>query len=153
MSIRKELYNKTVEKLDSLSMYQTIDLNKGQINNPQKNYPISYPAALISIDQINWQDMTFNTQEGNVILNVYLFFERFGDTFKGASDKENSLEILDQIHTTAQSLQWLYSENYFTELNLISEEDLTQNFDRPAFKISFSTNCFQKLKIPNYVHN
>ncbi|MFL0104964.1 hypothetical protein [Tenacibaculum maritimum] len=152
MSVRKELYNAVASKLSELKIFDWIDLYKGQLSNPNDNYPTGFPAAFISIGRINYEDMTMNVQEGEGVLELYIFFNKGGDTFEGAEDKETSLKILDTLDTVVNTVQWLQSE-YFQELTQIGEEDLTQRYNRPAYKLSFSLLVYNRLKQPNYVLN
>lgn len=152
MNVRKEAYLTLVKKLEELNSYKTIDLWKSQVNNPKESNPIVYPAAFVSIEAINWNDGTLNIKEGELTLNIYLFYNRGSDTFSTATDLHSSLKILDDVQETINGLQWIYKENCFTELTLTREQDVTERFKRPAFVLTFNANCFQTLKNPDYVY-
>ncbi|MDB0601085.1 hypothetical protein PL373_07985 [Tenacibaculum maritimum] len=152
MSVRKEIYNTVAAKLATLNKFDWIDLYKGQLNNKNDSYPTGFPVAFISIGRIAYEDMTMNVQEGRVTIDLYLFFNKGGDTFIDATDKDTSLKILDTLDTTVNAIQWIATD-CFTDISQTGEEDLTERYQRPAYKLSFSTIVYNRLKYPNYVSN
>ncbi|CAL2108192.1 conserved hypothetical protein [Tenacibaculum sp. 190524A02b] len=151
MNVRKEVYKIISDKLTTLDTYNTIDLWKAQVNSSEKD-PVSYPAAFVAIEAIKWEDLTLNIQQGDLTVNLYLFYNRYGDTFSNAVDKEDSLQILDNMQQTIDAIQWLHKNELFTELSLKKEQDLTERYKRPAFVLTFTAECYNQLKHPNYVY-
>lgn len=149
MALRKDIYNAVSSKLDQLKRFEWIDLYKAQLDNKNENYPTGFPCALISISRIQFEDMTLNAQEGRVQVDVYLFFNKGGDTFVGAADKASSLEILDTLDEVVCIVQWLDGD-CFTPLTQIADEDLTERYQRPAYRLTFSTLTYNRLTHPNY---
>lgn len=152
MSVRKEIYNKVSAELKTLDFMQWIDLFKGQMTNKNDSYPTGFPSAFISIGRINYEDMTMGIKEGKLILDIYVFFNKGGDTFVDAEDKDTSLEILDQTDTIVETLEGLQGD-FFTEINQSGEEDLTERYQRPAYKLSFDTLIYKRINKPDYVLN
>ena len=91
-----------------------------------------------------------NVQEGRVQVSVYLFFERGGDTFEGAADRDSSLEILDTLDKVVGAVQWLQGDQW-SPLTQIADEDLTDQYQRPVYRLSFTTLTYYELEKPNYV--
>ncbi len=151
MSVRKEIHNLISAKLETLDLYHWIDMYKGQMNN-KESYPTGFPCAFVSIGSIKYEDMTLGIKEGNLILDIYIFFEKGGDTFNSAADKENSLTILDTVDETIEELE-NFKGGLFTELSQNGEEDLTERYKRPAFKISFEATIYKRMKNNDYVLN
>ena len=150
MSLRKDLYLAVSNQLDQLKRFDWIDLYKAQLDNKNEHYPTGFPCAFISISRIQYEDMTMNAQEGRVQIDVWLFFNKGGDTFMDAADKNDSLEILDITDEVVVAIQWLQGE-CFTPMQQTGDEDLTEQFKRPAFKLSFTTETYTKLTHPFYV--
>ena len=150
MNVRKNIYNTVLNRLTELDIYKWIDLYKGQINS-KDSYPTGFPCAFISIRSIPYEDMTLGVKEGNLTLDVYLFFNKGGDTFYGAEDKDNSLNILDWVDDTINKIECTQSE-LFTELSQTDEEDLTERYKQPAYKITFNATIYKKMT-NNYVPN
>lgn len=167
---RKELFIKICDTLAAVSgggysigfsngfdtqrtgLIEWIDLWKKQEPRSTEAYPYNYPAAFVQIGKINWKDMTFNYKEGRVSFSVTLFFEKLGDTFHGASDREVSLHILDTLDACEEALQWMHGDA-IKEVSLMSQEDLTDQYDRPAYRITYETMIYERYKKDNYVLN
>jgi hypothetical protein len=71
-------------------------------------------------------------------------FDIFGDTFEGATDKDTSFEIIDTVEAVANGLHWI-EESPFKELTQVGEEDLTERYERPVFKLTFETLVYKQV--------
>ncbi len=151
MNTRKEIYQKVSEKLSSLAHFNWIDLYKGQLNSNEDS-PTGFPCAFISIGAIEHQNMTNGIREGRSTIELFLFFEKGGDTFFTAQDKETSLSILNIVTNVADNLEYLEGD-CFTALELFQETDLTERYQRPAYKLSFTTLTYNLNKTFGYVPN
>lgn len=146
MSTRKEIYLKLSQVLSEMEVYTHIDLYKAQLDNPNDSVPFCMPAAFISINSIDYESMPFATKEQKAQIDILLFFDVGGDTFNGAADQQNTLDLMDIVERTKivlDCLQW----SHFSPLELITDQDLTQRYQRPAYKISFTTVLFNRLKV------
>lgn len=150
--MRKELHNAFAAKLDSNAQVKWADMWKNQVTKARNKYPFNYPATFVSIRSVPWQDMTFNVKEGTATVDVYIFFDKYGDTFEGASDKANSLLMLDLLDTLANDLHWLTGES-FGETTQIGEEDLTDRYDRPAHRLTFQCQVGKRITPTVHVSN
>ena len=156
MSLRKSLHNAFAAKLDAKTGSKWTDMWKGQINRQRTSYPFNFPANFVSIRNIPWQGMTVNHKEGTAIIDVYVFFDKYGDTFEGASDKANSLTMIDYLDTLANELHWMTDEGSyyaFGETTQIGEEDLTDRYDRPAHRITFQCQVGKMITPAIHVSN
>lgn len=144
MNARKEVYNKTSSKLAELEHFIWIDLYKGQLNS-NEDPPTGFPCAFVSVGNIEYQNMNHGMREGKSLVEVFVFFEKGGDTFVGAHDKENSLSILDIITNVSDHLEFLEGE-CFTPFELEAEADLSEQYKRPAYKLSFTTLVYNLNK-------
>lgn len=145
MSIRKIIHDSIATVLNSHTEWA--DVWKAQVgakDTKEKQYPFNFPAGFVSIRNIQWEDMTLDVKEGNVLIDVYLFFNKFGDTFEGATDKDTSFEDIDVVETIADELHWI-EESPFKELTQVNEEDMTERYERPAFKLTFKTIVYKQV--------
>jgi hypothetical protein len=49
---------------------QTVDYDKGQLALPEKYFSLNFPAVLISVESVKWNDGGKNTQTGDVVVAV-----------------------------------------------------------------------------------
>ena len=150
MALRNDLYLAVSNKLDQLNRFEWIDLYKAQLDNKNEAYPTGFPCAFVSVSRIQYEDMTMNAQEGNAQVDVWLFFNKGGDTFMDAADKSHSLEVVDITDEVVRAIQWLEGDT-FTPLQQTGDVDITEQFKRPAYKLSFTTETYTKLINPHYV--
>ncbi len=151
MSVRKELYNALASKLEQVGI-KTVDLYKGQLSGANEDYPTNFPAGYISISNIKWEDMTMGAKEGNAFVKIYLFFNKGGDTFIGAADKEETLKILDTQEDVIEEIEGIEG-NLFTPLSQTDEDDQTERYKRPTYIITFETLAYKRIKKLGYVLN
>lgn len=148
--MKKELHNAIAANVDAQPFVKWTDMWKNQVTKLRNKYPFNYPAAFISIRNIPWQDMTFNVKQGTATIDIYVFFDLWQDTFEGASDKNDSMAILDQLETVANDLHWLENDFIISELTQIGEEDLTDRYERPAHRLTFA--CEVRKQITPAIH-
>lgn len=150
MSVRKDVYNSIASELEALGKFNLVDLYKGQFDEENITNIPRYPAAFISINNIEYQDMSMDIQEGNLIVDVYVFFDRNDEISLEEPNRENSLEILTVLDDVVNALQKTYGE-FFTSLSQITDQDLTPTYKNPSFKISFSSMVFKRLEMADYI--
>jgi len=153
MSIRKIIHDAIVGELnrevDDVKVYDLkwIDMWKAQFgakDDKEKQYPYNFPAAFISVKNIAWIDEVIDNKTGTVTIDVWLVFNKFGDTFEGATDKDDSFAIIDLVESIADGLHWI-EDSPFKELTQISEEDLTERYERPVYKLTFQTIVYKQV--------
>jgi hypothetical protein len=65
------IYQQIANRLkDKLSDLKTIDFDSGQLADPEKAYPLDFPAVLIDMEQIDWQDNSQKVQSGKATISV-----------------------------------------------------------------------------------
>ena len=146
-SIRTVIYKAIKTKLKASNAYnmEWIDIWKAQVGtSKEKKYPFNFPAAFISTRRINWSDMVGNVKEGTTQIEVFLFFDKYQDTFDGATDEDDSLLINDTVEQVANDLHWIETDP-FKELTEVADEDLTTAYNRPAFKLTFETIIYKQI--------
>lgn len=154
MSVRKIVKNAFIARLQDTGYYHWIDLWRGQMNGQNKGYPASFPAAYIEISNVNYIDRTMNLTEGDCTVNIYLFFHIGTDTFAGAKDAPLYDAILDSITQTTDALQWMQEETFPDGFTLVSETDISERYNRPAFMLTFTAPIRSIINNEhNYVYN
>ena len=148
MSIRKVIHDAvTTEMNKPVYGLKWVDMFKGQFganDDKEKQYPYNLPAGFVSVKNIVWEDEVNDAKTGTVTVDVWLVFNIFGDTFEGATDKNKSFEIIDTVEAVADGLHWI-EDSPFKELTQRSEEDLTERYNRPVFKLSFETLVYKQV--------
>lgn len=148
MSIRKIIHDAITTELNKAEYgLQWVDMWKGQFgakDAKEKQYPYNFPAGFVSVRNIAWVDEVNDAKTGTVTIDVWLVFNKYGDTFEGASDKEDSFAIIDTVEGVADGLHWI-EDSPFKELTQIGEQDLTERYDRPVFVLSFETLVYKQV--------
>lgn len=92
--IYKPLRDYAREKMPFLKF---IDLEKGQMKNPQQNYPVPLPALFIEIGDFRFSNYSQHRQKGEGLISFYLYCDLQSDSYEGAEREEQTIEILDQF--------------------------------------------------------
>ena len=151
MSVRKKIHDPIAAQLTNMETFTMVDMWKAQLTPSKNSFKAGFPAAFISIGNIAWEDGINNAKEGSVTVNVYLFFDKYGDTFEGAIDKEESFSIMETMETAGEKIHWLEGEA-FAEITQTAEVDLTERYGRPAYMLSFSTLVYKQIKPTVHVY-
>lgn len=148
MSIRKIIHNAITTELNKpVYGLKWVDMWKAQFgvkDAKEKQYPYNFPAGFVSVRNIAWVDEVNDNKTGTVSIEVWLIFNQFGDTFEGAVDKDTSFEIIDTVEAVADGLHWI-EDSPFKELTQVGEEDLTERYERPVFKLTFETLVYKQV--------
>lgn len=149
MSVRIEIFESLSSKLKDMNFFKIIDIYKGQFSEEDANSISSYPAAYVSISNIEYEETTVDFVEGNATIDIYVFFRQFENTDILDKNKPSTLEMLkimddivDELHGT--------SGKFFSELSQNAEEDLSFRYGKPAFRMSFSTGIVKRIEANNY---
>lgn len=122
MSVRKELYTTVRDRIRAeMPWVRWVDLQKGQMDAPAKNYPLPLPCALVEIKPVTWEYYTENAQLGHAIIAIWLYLDHSGDSVKGAETEDQSLELMDRMDEVFQIL---------TDLSGVSFKRLVRSSDQ-----------------------
>ncbi len=78
-----------------------VDEDYGQLNTHQDTYPVTFPAALIQVEEINWQDIGGGKQKGNAQIRVKLAIDCYHDTHHSsgtADDAATRMLLYKKMH-------------------------------------------------------
>ena len=151
MSVRKKIHDLIAAQLTSMETFTMVDMWKAQLTPSENSFEAGFPVAFISIGNITWGDGIYNAKEGSVTVNVYLFFDEYGDTFESATEEEESFSIMETMETAGEKIHWLEGEA-FSEITQTAEVDLTERYGRAAYMLSFSTLVYKQIKPTVHVY-
>lgn len=128
----------------SAAPYRFVGEDTGQIDFPADNYPVDFPAALIAVQDVEWENVGDNTQTGECTVSVRLAFDVPEDLNRfNIANVGSGLSRMAWVHQVYQLL-----ENYnpatrnftrFTRLRQINE----QRADRiKVVRMEFSTTVW-----------
>ncbi len=98
----KELYKEIAEKISTIDGIEWIDLWHNQVQFLEDEHPFPSPAVFLNIRSDSISDVSEKVQKVNFQIDVYLFYETFADTYKGAWNQDSALaflDLLEQVHT------------------------------------------------------
>ena len=145
MTPRKELFIKIKETLMQIPELELIDLDRGQLKGSK--YPQLFVAALIRIKRIDWETMTEHHQEGTASVDVTLYCrDGWADQHQNTGDLQHGLIEIDLLDKIAEKLQFLKGEQFKPLQQISDEEDIQSMQGIFAYKQSFSTMIYRKLK-------
>lgn len=109
----KSLYKELADKIaDNVESIKWIDLWNSQVYNLEGEHPFPAPAVFLAFRSNSMQDIGGNVQKVILQVDVFLFYETFLDTFKGAYNQNAALEFLDSLDHINKLLHGSSGENY-----------------------------------------
>ncbi len=98
-NIYKQIADHLREKLPEL---RTIDADKGQLADPEKAYPLLFPAVLIDLDNIDWSNQGSKIQNGksNIAITVAVLpVNQSHQDSPTIDDFVGQMEIINQVYS------------------------------------------------------
>lgn len=89
-----------------------IDLWHNQVSFLETEHPFPSPAAFFAFRIAQAQDAGLKTQLLRMQVDIYLFFETFADTYKGAINQGDALDFLDSLNDIHVCLHGSKGDNY-----------------------------------------
>lgn len=108
----KELYKELADKLAAIEAVHWIDLWNSQVYNLENEHPFPAPAVFLAFRSNAMSDMSDKVQNVTLQVDVFLFYETFLDTFKGAYNQTEALNFLDTIDAINALLHGSAGEQY-----------------------------------------
>lgn len=97
-----EIYKELADKItENVAAIKWVDLWNSQVYNLENEHPFPAPAVFLAFRANNMKDIGNKTQEVEMQVDVFLFYETFADTYKGAYNQTEALaflESMDQIN-------------------------------------------------------
>lgn len=108
-----ELYKELADKLtNNIDAIRWIDLWNSQVYNLESEHPFPAPAIFLAFRSNNMQDAGNKVQFVKTQIDVFVFYETFLDTFKGAYNQAEALEFLNIMDKVNQALHGSQGESY-----------------------------------------
>lgn len=95
----KALRDEALGKMPYLNFF---DLQKDQVKTPQQFYPIPFPALLIELGNADFSQLAEFHQKGAMPVSFYLYLDNVTDSFDGAEQEQQTIEMLDRIDDVYQ---------------------------------------------------
>jgi hypothetical protein len=118
-----------------------IDLQKGQMEKKEQNYPMPLPACLVEFKQVNWSNTT-GGQLGDSTISVYLYVDLVTDSFNNSELENETIDLLDNLDKVYESLQD-FSGDSFGPLN--RTDDAIQEYGKRyvCYRTDFRTTLLR----------
>lgn len=146
MTPRKELFIKIKAALMQVPGLEYVDLYRNQFGAGKEYYPQYWTAALIRINNIQYETMTEGKQEGNATIDVLLYTkDGWTDQHNLTADSEHGLAEIDLIDNIAEALQFLQGD-YFKPLQQTSDEVEDNSLEAiMSYRITFDTLIYRRI--------
>jgi hypothetical protein len=93
-----EFYKEIAERITAnLEHIKWVDLWHDQANYLTDELPFPTPAVFVGFNTTGVDDTGKKTQQCNVQIDMYLFYETFSDTYSGSYNQERALEFLNEL--------------------------------------------------------
>lgn len=109
----KELYKELGDLISqNIESVKWVDLWNSQVYNLENEHPFPAPAIFLAFRSNNMTDGGAKMQNVNMQVDVFVFYETFLDTFKGAYNQDEALEFLDILDQVNKILHGSNGTNY-----------------------------------------
>ncbi len=148
-NIYKEIANHLREKLPEL---KTIDADKGQLADPEQAYPISYPAVLIDLDAIDWNDMGNRAQNGKTNIGITVAVLPVHQSHQNSPTLDNyveQMEIVNQVYSALSGFMGLSRVKTYRQKRYDTIQAFTHLFKNTVVDRSAQKSYTQKPVPPD----
>lgn len=146
MTPRKELFTKIKDALSEITQLEYVDLFRDQFGANKEVYPQYFTAVLIRINNIEYQSMIEQKQEGNTDIDILLYTkDGWMDQHNNTSDPDSGLAEIDLLDSIVEKLQFLKGD-LFKPLHQTGETIEDNSLEGiMSYKLNFSTMIFRRL--------
>lgn len=107
------LYKELAKKItDNISEVRWVDLWNSQVYHLEEEHPFPTPAVFLAFRSQSMENRGEKTQEVDMQIDVFLFYETFLDTFKDAYNQKDALAFLDLMDNLNKVLHGSSGVNY-----------------------------------------
>ena len=108
---------------DNVTELAFINFDSGEVDEPEQNYSIPFPAVLISVETVNWTDQANGIQRGDTIILARCCFDVIEDMNNTTPEQiataaKTKLLLINKIHSFLQG----YGGETFTKLSRVQSE-------------------------------
>lgn len=106
------IYKELANKISAIEGISWVDLWNSQVYNLEDEHPFPAPAVFLAFRSNATTDVGVKVQEVIMQVDVFLFYETFLDTFKGAYNQDGALDFLNHIDAINTLLHGSYGNFY-----------------------------------------
>lgn len=109
----KELYTELSNKItDHIPEVEWVDLWNSQVYHLETEHPFPAPAVFLAFRSNQMSDAGNKVQNVSMQIDVFVYYETFLDTYKGAWNQEDALSFLDLMDKLNELLHGSSGNNY-----------------------------------------
>lgn len=155
-NIFKELLNAIKTGLTGSGEFKWIDIDQGQIDTPDNQYPIDLPAALIDVGDIEFENVGNDTQVGDCTIRIRIALDvpenlnhiTPADSFQNGLDRFGLVvdvyDLIENLNITSENFTRFtrrrqYAEKRDDRLKVVVLEFNTSIWDVRTSKKSYTT--------------
>lgn len=144
MTPRKELYLKIRDAVGEIAGIEYVNWHRNQFASG-KEIPECWTACLIKVVSIKWETMVEQVQEGNAIIEVYLYTkDGFADQHYQTADVDDGLHEIELIDEVVERLQFLKGDLFKPLQQTDDEDEETDYHGLMCHKLVFSSLVYKK---------
>ena len=141
---RSNVYRAIRDKLLSDIRCLTVDVNRGQMNNPKADYPLPLPLALVNVTSTRWNTISGTVQAGIVNIVVDYFKVSCQNTFSGAENQDEALLLLDSPDDVYKSLQGFQAPRLLGAVRRTEERQIEAGGRIIGYRITFEADVYEQ---------
>ena len=146
----QELY----ERIAALPDIQHVDLWHDQVDYLSEEHPFATPAVFFGFTTLNVADNGELMQTTDLQVDIYVFWETFNDTYKGAKMQEEALQYLDLLLMVGLMFHGRSGE-HFHQMRRSGTFRQESGGSGNLYRLQFQTNIneFSGLNLHTYVRD
>ncbi|MCT4644360.1 MAG: hypothetical protein N4A74_05175 [Carboxylicivirga sp.] len=135
-----DLYNEIAQRItDNIPEIEWVDLWHEQVSYLTEELPFPTPAVFIGFNTNACNDLGTLVQECDLQVDMYFFFETFGDTYQGSYNQSSATEylrLLTKLHTCFHGV----SGDFFQTMRRVDMRREDSGGSGNLYRISFNCN-------------
>lgn len=135
-----DIYNEMAQRItDKIPEVQWVDLWHEQVSYLEEELPFPTPAVFIGFNTNECNDLSQLIQECDLQVDMYLFFESFGDTYQGAYNQSSAIDylrLLTKLHTAFHGI----NGEHFQSMRRVDMRREESGGSGNLYRISFNCN-------------
>lgn len=147
----KELYKELSDKLtENIEDIRWIDLWNSQVYHLEEEHPFPTPAIFLAFRSSQMNDVGIKVQNLIMQVDVFVFYETFLDTYKGAYNQKDALAFLDIMDSINQTLHGSSGENY-SSMRRIAFSPVDTGGSGNLWSITYETALVDYSAVKKYI--
>lgn len=140
---RSDFYKAVRDKLIADIPGLTVDVDRGQMENPKADYPIPVPLALVGFSSIRWDVAGTGVEIGTLTVEVSYYKTICSNTFSGAEAETETLALIDSPDEIYTSLRYFDAGGLADEFYRTSEREIRAGGRLIGYRIVFEAHVYE----------